>query len=168
MYYIIETKYVGPNPHAEGADVNRVEISLSPTVTNSSGEVRIKGWCGVTNDWAVYAHGEYETLDAAVTAIAEIFGDVRDADANGDKFESDDEYAVRVYKPGKFIPMSRENAGNWIFDAAQKEIDASWTDKELLALDKRLEDEANAEGYTLPSIFDMLVDWRDECKHYGG
>jgi hypothetical protein len=64
--------------------------------------------CGTTNDWAVYAHGEYATIEEARAAITEKFGEVRDSDANGDSFESDDEDVVEAYKPGKYAPMSSQ------------------------------------------------------------
>ena len=86
MYYVIETNYAGPN-HDQHADADIIEISTAPAITNSSHEVRIEGWCGTTNDWAVYAHGEYASAEEARAAIAEKFGDVRDSDPNGERFE---------------------------------------------------------------------------------
>jgi len=101
MYYVIQTKYVGPNE----AQDQYIEISTSPAITNSSREARTEGWCGTTNDWAVYAHGEYATIREARAAITDRFGEVRDADADasGEGFESD-ESVVEAYKPGEQAP----------------------------------------------------------------
>lgn len=87
MYYLIENKYVGPNQRQDQyIDLDTIEISTSPAITNSSHEERIEGWCGTTNDWAVYAHGEYGTIEEARAAITDKFGDVRDCDPNGCRF----------------------------------------------------------------------------------
>lgn len=97
MYYIIETIYVGPNQNQdEYVDADRIEISTSPATANMSHEKRTEGWCGTTNDWSVYAHGEYATIEEARAAITEKFGEVRESD--GDSFESDDEDVVETYK----------------------------------------------------------------------
>ena len=46
MYYIIEHKYVGPNPD-QNIDADWIEIDTVPATTNSSHEDRIEGWCGM-------------------------------------------------------------------------------------------------------------------------
>lgn len=87
-YYVIETNYVDD----ESGD--RVEIRTTPARTNFSHEVRIIGFCGATNNKAVYAHGEFATLDAARAAIASLF-DVNDDD--DEEEDSDDEELVEKY-----------------------------------------------------------------------
>lgn len=88
-YYVIETNYVD----AESGD--KVEIRTSPARTNFSHVVRLTGFCGATNNRAVYAHGEYSTLEAARAAIASLF-DVND-DGEADDDEADDEEIVETY-----------------------------------------------------------------------
>lgn len=164
MYYIIETNYVGPN-HDQHVDADRIEISTTPAITNRSHEIRLDGWCGTTNDWAVYAHGEYATIEAARAAIAEKFGDVRDRDANGYSFESDDEDVVEVYKPGKYTPMSSQATADWAYEGIQSDIEADTTDERIAELVAAYEAEANSCGYTLHSdLEDFMKERRRELR----
>jgi len=162
MYYIMETKYVGPNQTQDQyIDVDKIEISTSPAITNMSHEERIEGWCGTTNDWAVYAHGEYATIEEARAAITEKFGEVRDSDASGDSFESDDEDVVETYKPGK-TPMSSQATADWAYEGIQSDIEAETTDERIAELVAEYEAEANSNGYTLDS--DLLEDFMRERR----
>jgi len=152
MYYIIETNYVGPNQNQDQyADVDKIEISASPAITNSSREERTDGWCGTTNDWAVYAHGEYVTIEQARAAITEKFGEVRPSDANGDSFESDDEGALETYKLGKYAPMSSQATADWAYEGIRSDIKAETTDSRISELVAEYEAEANSHGCTLDS-----------------
>ena len=152
MYYVIETKYVGPNrAQDQHVDADKIEISTSPAITNSSHEERAEGWCGTTNDWAVYAHGEYASLEEARTAITVKFGEVRDSDANGDSFETDEEDVVETYKPGKYAPMSSQATANWAYEGIQSDVEAETTDARIAELVAEYEAEANSNGYTLDS-----------------
>lgn len=147
MYYIIETQYVGPNQDQDQyVDVDRVEISTSPAVTNSSREECTEGWCGTTNDWAVYAHGEYATIEEALAAVAEKFGEVRDADA-----AYPDSGIVETYKLGKYTPMGIEETSQWAYAGFSSEINAGTTDDRITELVAEWEGEANSEGWTLDS-----------------
>lgn len=88
-FYVIETNFV----NAEIGD--KVEIRTTPARTNFSHEERLSGFCGATNNKAVYAHGEFSTLEAARAAIALLF-EVRD-DEDEDEDENDDEALVETY-----------------------------------------------------------------------
>jgi len=157
MYYIIETNYVGPNQYA---DVDRIEISTSPAITNMSHEECTDGWCGTTNDWAVYAHGEYDTIDDARAAITEKFGEVRDSDENGDS-----EGVIETYKPGKYAPMSSQETADWMHEAIQSDIEAATTDARIAELVDEYEYEANSNGYTLHSdLKDCMLERRQELR----
>lgn len=152
MYYVIETNYVGPNQSQEQyIDINTIGISTSPAITNSSHEKRIEGWCGTTNDWDIYAHGEYATIEEARTAIANKFGEVRDCDAHGDSFNSDDEDVVKIFKPGKYVPMSKHATADWAYESIQTDIKADTTDEHIAKLVAEYEADANKDGYTLDS-----------------
>ncbi|EAM4262980.1 hypothetical protein DMA39_22420 [Salmonella enterica subsp. enterica serovar Muenchen] len=166
MYYIIETNYVGPNQAQDQyVDVDKIEISTSPAITNSSHEKRIEGWCGTTNDWAVYAHGEYATIEEARAAITAKFGEVRDSDPNGDSFESDDEGVIEVYKPGKYAPMSRQDTADWAYAGIQSDIEADTTDERIAGLVAVYEAEANSDGYTLDSdLANFMRERRQELR----
>lgn len=161
MYYIIETKYVGPNQTQDRyVDVDKIEISTSPAITNSSHEKRIEGWCGTTNDWTVFAHGEYATVEEARAAITEKFGEVRDSDANGGSFESYDEDVVETYKPGKYAPMSSQATADWAYEGIQEGIEAETTDERIAELVAEYEAEANSYGYTLDSDLEHFMQGR--------
>lgn len=168
MYYVIETNYAGPN-HDQHVDSDRIEICSAPAITNSSREERIEGWCGTTNDWAVYAHGEYETIEEARAAIAEKFGEVRDSNPNGESFESWDEDVVEVYRPGKYAPMSRQGTADWAWEGIQADIGADTTDERIAELVAIYEAEANSHGCTLDSDLDEFMkkrrqELRDELE----
>jgi hypothetical protein len=155
MYYIIETNYVGPNQGQDQyADVDTIEISTAPAITNSSHEERIDGWCGTTNDWSVYAHGEYATIEEARVAIKNKFGPVRDFDADGSPFESGDENVVEIYKPGKYAFMGRQATADWAWSGIEIDIKADTTDERIDALICEYEAEANKLGYTLDSVLE--------------
>jgi hypothetical protein len=162
MYYIIEANYVGPSQTQDQyVDVDKIEISTSPAITNSSHEECTEGWCGTTNDWAVYAHGEYATIEEARAAITEKFGEVRDSDANGDRFESYDEDVVETYKPGKYASISSEATADWAYEGIQFDIESDTSDERIAELVAEYEAEANVYGYTLDSC---LEDFMQECR----
>lgn len=166
MHYIIETIYVGPDQTQDQyVDVDKIEISTSPAITNRSHEERTEGWCGTTNDWAVYAHGEYATIEEARAAITEKFGEVRDSDANSDRFESGDEDVVETYKPGKYAPMSRQATADWAYEGILSDIEVDTTDERIAELAAEYEAEANSSGYTLDSALeDFMQERRQELR----
>lgn len=170
MYYIVETSYVGPNrSQSDCVDLDKIEIRTSPTTGNMSREECTEGWCGTTNDWAVYAHGEYATIEEARAAIAEKFGEVRDSDAEGCPFEADDKDVVETYRPGKYAPMSSQATADWAHEIIRSEIRADTTDERIRELVEDCESEANSIGYTLHSDLESLMrrhrqDLRDELE----
>lgn len=162
MYYIIETNYVGPN-HDQHMDDDDIRISTVPARGNSTGEVITEGWCGTTNDRAVYAHGGHESVDAAKAAIAKKFGYVRYEDANGDDFLTH-HYGdiVAVCKPGKYEQMSRQGTADWAHESIQSDITAETTDEKLAELLEDYAWEANDQGYQPHSdLIDFMTDHRD-------
>jgi len=167
MYYVIKTTYVGPNQFEDQfVDVDKIEIRTSPAVTNMSGESCTDGWCGTTNDWAVYAHGEYATVEEARAAITTEFGEVRDSDPNGVSFESYDENIVETYKPGKYEQMSSRATADWADAGIQQDIDANTTDEHIAELVAEYEAEANSQGYTVDGDLKKLIqDRRQELRN---
>lgn len=157
MFYIVETKYTGPNPD-QHLDQDVVEIQTVPARTNSSGEIKTQGWCGTTNDWCVNAHGEYTTLEEAEAAVQEIFGDVRPYED-----EEADDSVVKAYKPGLYVPMSAENTGDWCYEAIQEKVKLGMTPEQVDSLIAELEEAANEEGYTLSAaLSDMIAERLDD------
>lgn len=157
-FYVIEREYVGPNQD-QHCDDHTVVIQNVPGRTNSSHEERTEGWLGTTNDWAVHAHGEYETIEAARAAIAEKFGKCRETPPVWE----DDDTCIETYLVGEFAQMSREETGDWIYSGLKSEVTADTTNEQIDALIKEWEGECNSEGYTLDSrADDMARAYRDE------
>ena len=165
-FYIIETNYTGPQPSEEhNIDLATIVISTAPAITNSSHEARVDGWCGTTDDMAVYAHGEYATLEDAQAALASKFAPVRDCDANRDAFESDDESVVAVYKPGRYTPMSKSATADWIYEGMTASVTAETTDKAITDLASEYEAAASSDGYALDgSVEALLCEYRQDQR----
>lgn len=163
MYYLVERNYVGPNPYdTQFVDADELYITTVPARTNSSKEIRTEGWCGTTNDWAVYAHGEYETIEKAREAIAEKFGETR-IQEQGEYDEP--ENVFERYKLGKYVPMSREETADWAHDGIQADITADTTDEEIDVLVSEYEANAREQGYTLDSdLEDFMKERRQELR----
>lgn len=163
MYYISEVNYEGVNQNQDiYADVNQIEISTEPPVENMSKEIKLEGWCGTTDGWATYAHGEYNTIDEAVKAVKEIFGTVREEDPNGVAFESMEPDLVKVFKPGKYAQMGYNETEEWAYAGFLHDITAFTTDELIQELVESYEHEANNQGYTLDSYLDVMM--RDRRK----
>ena len=161
MFYIVETSYEGPNKE-QNIDADKIEISTLPATTNMSHEVKTSGWCGTTNGWAVYAHGEYETIEEARNAIKSHFGPIRDYD--GDKCCLDDS-VIEAYMIGEYIPMNEEDTRIWVSAGLHEDISAETTDDRIDELAIEYENLANDEGYTLsPSLEDIIVEIRQELR----
>lgn len=169
MYYVIEHVYVGPNPD-QNTDADYIEVASKPARTNSSNEIQINGWCGTTNDWSVIAHGEYTTEYNAIAAIKEIYGEFRGLDDNGDPFEETryfpmDDSVIRVFKPGKYHPLSCESTSDLAYDGMYHYIQSDTTDAELNMLAYDWEAEMNANGYSYhEDLLDMMIEYRKEMK----
>jgi len=149
MYYVIEYHYAGQNWEQHLND-DRIEIRNCPARTNRSHAIRINGWCGTTNDWAVYAHGEYETVEAARSAIEDIFGSVRECD-NYDSPHGYDPLVIETYKPGAYDQMTSDETIDWSCDAIADDVTGKTTNDEIVALIESYEETANDNGYTLAS-----------------
>ena len=157
MYFLIENSYVGPN---SVCDADYVEICLKPAVGNASRETRLEGWCGTTNDWSCYAHGEYETLEDARAAITEIFGPMRESTVSW--YDGD---TVEIYKHGAYAPLSADATLEWAYDGICADVDSSTTDAEIAVLVRLYETIANSEGYTLDTdLAYFMRKFRDEIR----
>ena len=161
-YYIIEKNYVGPNKD-QHVDADKIYIRTSPAFTNQSHEERTEGWCGTTNDWSVWAHGEYDTIEEARAAIAYKFGEVRDENVT---YNEDANDVIESHKPGKYAPMSSQVAEDWAYEI-QSNINGETTDADIAVLLAEFEADANLEGYTLDSVEDLIREMqarRDELR----
>lgn len=166
MFYIVKTECVGPNQSDDRyADADKIEIRDTTATTNISHEPRIEGWCGTTNDWAVYAHGEFDTIEAARAAINEKFGDVREIDFSCYGYNPLDDGIIQAFKLGKYEPMSRSATADWIYDLIENDITDITTDDRIAELAVDYEIIANENGYTLDRhLIDIMNDYRDELR----
>lgn len=98
MFYLVHETFVGPVDPADvhGQYDDLITVRTQPARTNFAPRAEcVTGWCGTTCDWHKRAHGAYPTLDAAQSAIAELFGDVYACDCAD---ETSDEHVVAVYR----------------------------------------------------------------------
>jgi hypothetical protein len=133
IYYIIETKYVGPNQlDHQHIDSHVFDVCTKPALTNSSREVRTDGWCGTNNDWATYAHGSFTSQEIAEDCIHGrlLVAGCRAVDIDDIERRDREDGVVARYKPGRFEPMTSEATGDWIADGLH-EIEADTSDKRL-------------------------------------
>ena len=159
MFYIIEHEYVGPNT-GQHIDDHIVVITTEPAQTNMSHEDRTEGWCGTTNDWALHAHGEHETEDAARAAITATFGECREI---MDPAALDDD-EIATFRVGKYEPLCAQATREWLYDGMRDSIDADTTDEQIAQQATDYEIDANAQGYTLLSPETVLEEYRDELR----
>ena len=165
MYYVVETKYVGPNQDTDKyIDADRIDITTEPATGNMSGEVCLDGWCGTTDDWSVHAHGEYKTLDEARQAVESKFAPCREDEDIPQYAEY--EGVVARFRPGKYAPMSSEMAADWMYELVKDDIDADTSDERLEELVKEYEGAANDEGGTLKSAdpIEILRKYRQRLR----
>jgi hypothetical protein len=165
-YYITSSEYVGPNRDQHLND-NIYTISTTPGRTNMSHEIRTDGWLGTTNDWAYYAHGEFETEADARAEIEKLLPDgYRKLDCDEPTGIDDDgnlTYDLARYSVGKFEDWDAENSVTWCYEI-RHEITAETTDERIDELVDECEGYANAEGVSLDgtAIAKMLTERRDE------
>ena len=157
-YYIIEINYIGPNPLC---DVDTIGIYKTPAYGNMDKQPVIDGWAGTTNDWATYAHGEFDSLEDARAKIAELYPERREVD----EYDDYENVIVELYKPGKYAIMTREDTADWLYEATC-ELTGKESDEKLKEIIENAESNANDNGCTLHhSAFDILVEerkWRKQ------
>jgi hypothetical protein len=78
MYYVFEIKYSGVN-YLDHCGRNRIEIRSQPASKYALESV--------IDDWAVYDHGEYTTIEQARDSIKAKFGEVQYRDEDGCSYE---------------------------------------------------------------------------------
>ena len=161
MFYIVEINYTGANPDDwQYINADEIQICCTPAFNNGNGEICIDGWCGTTNDWAVYAHGEYDTLEEARENLFKKFGIVRNCDFNGNAFESDDPDVIEIYKTGKYPTMTDEETASWLYESINEDVIIGMSNEKIIELAENYEICANSEGYFLSSNVLDLIDER--------
>lgn len=140
-YYLISTEWTGAD-RAEHVNGDRIIISREPLRGNGNGRpVVTDGWAGTTNDTASYAHGAYDTLEAARAALRAEWPDAVAVDWERD----DDPDAVEVYRPDPLEHLGADGTLAWVSDA----MPASLTAGEVPGLVQEWADIARADGLVL-------------------
>ena len=154
-YYIIEATYAGVNAD-QHIDDDRIIIT---TEAPSSLELSC-----ILNDWRRVMHAQAETLDDARSIVTGLDEFVRDRDANDIEFLRDcDIYegVVAIYKRGRYDPMSRQEAADWLVASMERDITADATPEQMAELLEGYAAEANYQGYELHrDALDLMQEYR--------
>lgn len=160
-FYIIETEYVGPDAQSnQHIDTHAIEIRTQPARANMSGEPVLRGWAGTTNGWATYAHGEHDSLEAAIETVIRHHGPVRDRDPDGEPWPIEDENVVAVYRVGAYAPMSPADTAEWAGQGIAQDVTAGTTPEDVERLLDEYATEAREQGYQvdLESLREAIVE----------
>jgi len=132
MYYVLERKYVGPDPE-QHINEHALFITEAPGRKNMSGEECTSGWLGTTNDWAEYAHGEFASLENARQAVAGIAGEdgYRAASPEDNPLSDLDDSIVEEYRVGALPFLTSSGSKEYALAAAQDEVTSVTDDEEL-------------------------------------
>lgn len=163
MYYVLTCTYAGPNPD-QHPDDDVCTIETEPGRTNSSRETRTEGWLGTTNDWSRAAHGEFETKDEALAAVAAMYPQGM-RDVYPDMRDSDPETEVARFKPGKLVPWNAADSQSWAYPC-RDQIDAATPDQRIDEMVEECRQAAEDVGAALDddAVTRMLTERRDELK----
>lgn len=159
-YYVVETRYAGTKRDTKHLNANKVEVWTVPAVTNSSKEVRLSGWCGTTNDWAIYAHGEFNSLEAA-TLKAQNLGPYRDL-REGEGIDPMDDHVVYQIWSGEYRALDESDSWPYIGEEVKNSIKADTTDEQIAAFLDEMGAEANAAGYSLADMTQIVQAHRND------
>jgi len=115
MYYLIENNYIGSDANigdtptlertcrtSYHADTINIGIRPMMVIEDNRGFCTLDSgerWSGRYGDFSSWSHGKYKTLDAAINAMVEIFGNVSEFfinPGNNDPYE-----CTASFKPGK-------------------------------------------------------------------
>lgn len=174
-FYVIENRYVGPNRNNLETDWENIvrghsyDIQNEPGRTNMSGQIKMNGWLGNSNDCWSAAHGEFETIEAAEAFIQEHADDtVREAIDHPDV---DLPHIVARYYVG---PENYWDAGDWLDGVVFRKpgfvkvddeiITPNTTNEELEKLAEELETKAQNNGIELWYTMKTLEEYRDWAK----
>ena len=172
MFYVVEREYVGPNQDEDRyVDADRVQVWAKAPRTNMTHEPRTEGWCGTTDGWATYAHGEYLSLCQAISAITKKFGPMRDVteddpDTRRDLSECIQGKIYASYKKGAYEPLSKNATVDWTYESVREDVSAATTDAQIETLIDAYEGSANDEGLTLNkrALKDCMEKRRQELR----
>jgi len=169
-FYVVSYEYVGPNLD-QRTNSETVEITTQAPRTNMSREIKIEGWLGTTNDNAAYAHGEFETIEAAREALIEEFPHTREMEL--DPNEAEFYQTIEAYYVGEYEKMCAESSVSWCYEGFRNDITAQTTDEEIEVIVDGYENDANdpsnhGEGFgyslDLDAVTRSALQFRDGLK----
>ena len=170
-YYLISTEWTGPkdaNKPGHWTDEHTWTIQTVPGATNMSHEERIEGYLGTTNNWHEYAHGEFETLEAARAAMEAY------AMEHGHRHIAPVETESHYLTPDMTDPVvetwttatheTSYTASEWDQSLVGRNEAAGKTDAEIDALAEEWERIADADGiYLIDDVAEYLRGCRDDA-----
>lgn len=169
MYYIIEREYVGPNAgDGQYFDSRTFTVSTVPA-EDLDGNAVVLGHCHTLADWMTYAHGEYETADAARAAISAMYGATRIVGPSRAPGDYSEEGVVEIYKPGRYEPMSRMATSMMLgeTDAYVRAVSADTTDEQIEQMIEGIVDEFRFGADLDPDTDEIrrsLIIWREVAR----
>ncbi|WP_419625809.1 hypothetical protein [Thiolapillus sp.] len=109
-YYIVEKHYIGPNPRdVEHIDFNRFEVTTKPPRYEFMGFTP-RGWLGTYDNVDLYAHGIYDSLEAAEVAVKALLSGEFRRDPDDDLPQD----VLAVYRPGCLPPITDDALIQWL------------------------------------------------------
>ena len=141
MVYLQTVEWIGPldHPTARSDYYGReILVTSEPGLTNMSGEPRITGWLGTTNNWHRSAHGEYETVAAALAAAETLFGPLYEPFG-----EAEDNREALAVRYDRERAAEHVYAADLLHDTRDELIARLQSGCEAAALAAELEDEAS-------------------------
>lgn len=165
MFYVVETRYVGPNKEQHLND-DEIVITTEPPKTISTGEELTEGWLGTYGDYSHYAWGKFEDLDKAIEAAQEECGE------EGYREEivtAADEFDGIVYrlKVGTYPKVGDRATREGFYDDIQQFVKADMSDDQLWdEASLWVSDCAYTQDvlYDTDALFDEMVKRRDELR----
>jgi len=149
-YYIIETQYVGGNRDTASLNRHTVQICTMPAAEYGDGQPVTSGWCGEDAGTATFAHGEYQTLDAARDAVEALFEDIGE-----DACASQDRSVAETYRVGRYT-LSQIDTEAYINDALAEPSSETLTAETLLDIAAMIVEAAAGDNLELTGTLAIL------------
>ncbi len=152
-FYVLNCEDVGPNAEPLNEEVM---ITDYPGRTNQSNEVKLEGWLGTTNDVYWKAHGEYDTLEAAIEYVKKHWPSFSEIST-----DENDETELKRFKDTREI----WSVDDWLHEWAKAEIEATTTDTEIDKHAATINAEADEQNiYINGCVSEYLTVYRDNLK----
>ena len=166
MYYVIERKYVGPNPESNPLQPIFC-ITTQPGREQGSGEVKIEGELGTSeNEVEGYAHGEFETLEDARNIVSEkTGGDYQQIERAQSSIDMMEESLVEAYCSATLPALSEQATRQIMRDFADMDIYPTTSDEDIEELAEEYMEEIRNTSFAeadREAIVDLLKEIRNK------